>query len=287
MRLYKFIFIYSVFIIGLVSCKKKSDLVLSSDQLGIGSYLKLDSTINRNINFADLNNTSVAINVSGYGEPVDSVIIYVSPTNSIDKTTWRRIKGYKTVDNKAQLVVRATELAAALGIPPSSLVPGKQYTLFNEVVTAGGKRYSVVNTVSDFESAVDYKMAMRWIATVICPFVPSQTAGTYIITVDRWDGAVGEQAVVTTTSNTVTITYLYPYASPDPGFRPVTINVDPATGVATMPKQTYGGYGPGFQNFTGQGSGYVFSCTGTITLNVTHVSAGGTSYGTYPITLVK
>lgn len=287
MRLNKILIIFTAFFAGLVACKKKSDLILSPSQLETGSYLKLDSTVNTNLNYADLNNTSVSIFVSGYGEPVDSVVIYASTNNSTDRATWRRIKAYKTANNSAQLVVRATELAAALGIPPTSLAPGKQYALFNEVVTASGKRYSVINTESTFETAADYKMALRWRATVICPFVPSQTAGTYTIQVDPWDGAVGQTAVVTTTANTVTVTYLYPFAGPDPGFAPVTINVNPATGVATMPKQTYGGYGPGFQNFTGQGSGYVFSCTGTITLNVNHVSAGGTNYGTYTITLSK
>lgn len=287
MRLFKIMLLFSAVALIATACKKDTDLILSSDQLGTGSYLKLDSTINTNINFADINNTSVSINVSGYGEEVDSVIVFASTDNSTNRANWRRIKGFKMADNKTTLVVKATELAAALGIAPTALEPGKQYTLFNEAVTKTGRRFSVQNTNSEFESAVNYKMSFRWRATVICPFVPAAAVGVYTITQDPWDGAVGETAVVTATANSITITYLYPYATPDPGFAPVTVTVNPANGSATLAKQTYGGYGPGFQNFTGQGTGFVFSCTGTITLNVNHVSAGGTSFGTFPITLKK
>jgi hypothetical protein len=282
----KAIFLLLSLVVGIVGCKKDSNLILSPSELGIGSYLKLDASANRNINYADINNTTVSITVSGVGEEADSVVVYVSTNNTTSMSTWRRVKAFKTTDNKAVLNVKATEIAAALGIAPTALTPGRQYILFNEVVTKSGRRFSLQNTNAEFESSADYAMGLRWATTVICPFVPANTNGTYTITRDPWDGAVGETAVVTTTANTVTITYLYPYATPDPGFAAVTINVDPATGAATMPKQTYGGYGPGFQNFSGQGTGFVFSCTGTITLNVTH-TLGGASYGTYPITLVK
>jgi len=284
----KVLLLLAAFAAGMVACKKDTDLILSPDELITGSYLRLDSSINRNINYADLNNSQVGIIVSGIGEEVDSVIVYVSTNNSTNLSTWRRVKAFKTADNKATLTVRATEIAAALGIPATSLNPGNQYILWNEVVTKSGRRFSLQNTNAEFESSADYRMGLRWATTVICPFDPTASAGVYTITQDPWDGATGATAVVTTTSNTVTITYLYPAAGLyNQPAQAVTINVNPATGAATMPKQVYGGYGSAFANFTGQGTGYVFSCTGTITLNVTHVSAGGTSYGTYPITLKK
>jgi hypothetical protein len=65
------------------------------------------------------------------------------------------------------------------------------------------------------------------------------------------------------------------------------LTVNAATGGVTVAKQTYGSYGTGFENFTATGSGFFFSCTGQITLSLTHVSGGGTGYGTYPLRMSK
>jgi hypothetical protein len=283
-------FLFLAIVVGLAACKKETDLILSPSELETGSYLKRDQAVKLTLNYNQINNESATINVSGYGEEVDSVVVYASTNNSSNRTTWRRIKAFKTTDNKATLVVTATELATALGRTPSQLNPGTQYTMFNEVVTKSGRRFSLSNTNSEFESSPDYAMAMRWTVSVICPFDPAASAGTYTIISDPWDGGDGEEVEITTTANSIIITYLYPYA----GFfnqdaRPVTVQVDPATGAATMARQIYGGYGAAFADFSGAGTGFVFSCTGRISLSVNHVAAGGTgaNYGNYTIVLQK
>jgi hypothetical protein len=73
----------------------------------------------------------------------------------------------------------------------------------------------------------------------------------------------------------------------NPGLAPVTIAVNPQTGTATVAKQTYGSYGGSYNNMTVEGSGFFFSCKGTINLNTTHRFANGSVEGQYPLALVK
>ena len=87
--------------------------------------------------------------------------------------------------------------------------------------------------------------------------MPAQATGKYTITKDGWDGAVSETCNIVGSTGKAVVTYLFPYAE-TPGFNPVTITVDPATGAATVAKQTYGSYGAGYENFTCEGTGGFF-----------------------------
>ena len=71
---------------GLAACKKSTDLILSPDQLAVGSYLIEDSQGNDTL-FLNSQSTPVVFSVHAYGEQVDKVTVYVSTNNSIDKTT--------------------------------------------------------------------------------------------------------------------------------------------------------------------------------------------------------
>jgi hypothetical protein len=293
MRIIKFLSLVVALSTVFISCTKENSDKLSGDvtELGRGSYVTLAKANNLNIDYSNLANASVSIDIEGKGDPVDSVITYVSTNNTTTRSTWRRIRGFKVNDNKATLTITASQIATALGILPTALNPGSQYVLFNEVRATDGRIFSITNTNSEFESNVNYQQALRWTATIVCPFTAA-SAGTYLITVDPWDGATGELVSVTVpTATTAVVTYLYPYADAGgtPTQKPMTITVNPATGAATVASQVYGNYGAGFDNFAGSGSGFVFSCTGVITLNINHraASGAGTNYGTFPIRLVK
>lgn len=226
--------------------------------------------------------SSVSIKVSGYGNAPDKIKIYVSAnTKTANKASWKFIKEV-TYNGETTLDVKNSEIAAALG---TTVQPGITYWLYNEIITKDGKTHSFANTFGEFESNPNYNMALTWKAVAVCPFNAASAAGVYTITTDGWDGATGEQAVVTASGNTVTVTYLFPYAG-NPGKNPVTIQVNAQTGAATVAPQIYGSYGASFPNFTCEGTGFVFACTGTIDLNLTH-KLGSTNYGTYRIVLKK
>lgn len=264
------------------SCQK-GDIAQDVNSLGIGSYVKLTAAGNLNVDATNLSG-KVSIEVSQYGSEQEKIIMYVSKGNtSLNRSTWKKLKEVPIASGSYKLEVTGQEIATALALTPA---PGDQYTIYNQIITKDGRTFDVVNTFADFAGLPAYNMALTWKATVVCPFSPAAAAGTYVITADNWDGASGETSDVTATASSATLTYAFPYAAP-PGVNPLVLTVNPATGGVTVAKQTYGSYGTGFENFTAAGSGFFFSCTGQITLSLTHLSSGGTNYGTYPLRLSK
>lgn len=271
--------------ISYISSCKTEDIVQDVETLGTGSYVKLVSKNDGIIDATNPAGTSATIKVSEYGPKQQKVVVYVSKgTRTTDRTKWKQVKEVPATDAKEyDITVTGAEIAAAMG---TTLAPGDIYTLYNSCITADGGRFDYGNINTEVAGNPNYNMALTWQATVVCPFIPSAAAGTYTITFDNWDGATGETAAVTATANSATITYAFPYAIP-PGVNPLVLTVTPTTGAVTVAKQTYGSYGTGFENFTAQGAGFFFSCTGFIDLSLQHVAGNGTNYGTYVLRMKK
>lgn len=274
--------LFLALVFTLNSCQK-GEVIQDVNSLGTGSYVTLTAAGNLNVDATNLA-TKVSIEVAQYGSDQDKIIIYVTKGNtSLNRATWKKIKEVTNSGGSYKLEVSGTEISTALGETPA---PGTQYTLYNQIVTKDGRTFDVANTGADFAGLPAYNMAMTWKATCVCPFIASAATGTYRITADTWDGAVGETSAVTATASSATLTYAFPYAEP-PGVNPLVLTVTAATGGVTVARQTYGSYGTGFENFRAEGSGFFFSCTGSITLSLTHTLPSGTNYGTYPLRMIK
>jgi len=264
------------------SCQK-GEVVQDVNSLGTGSYVTLVAAGNLNVDATNLA-TKVSIEVQEYGSSQDKIVMYVTKGNtSLNRANWKKLKEVTNTGGTYKLEVSGQEISTALAEIPA---PGTQYTIYNQIVTKDGRTFDVANTGADFAGLPAYNMAMTWKATCVCPFLPAAATGNYRITADTWDGAVGEVSAVTATANSATLTYAFPYAEP-PGVNPLVLTVAPGTGGVTVARQTYGSYGAGFENFRAEGSGFFFSCTGQITLSLTHTLPSGTNYGTYPLRLSK
>ena len=278
-KIIKLILIVAV-ITGINACKKEGS-ISDVKNLEVGSYLTLDQKVN-DILDATLPSSTVSIKVTEKGSAVDKIKIYVSVnTKTQNKALWKFIKEVP-YSAGVTLVVSNAEIKTAIG---TNVVPGVTYWLYNELIQKDGGVHSFANTFNEYESNPNYNMALTWRAISVCPFNAAAAAGTYTITVDGWDGAAGETAVVTATANSAVVNLLFPYAA-NPGLAPVTLTINPTTGGVTVAKQVYGSYGSGFENFAASGSGFFFSCTGTIDLSLKH-ELGATNYGTYRIVLKK
>jgi hypothetical protein len=266
------------------SCKTE-DIVQDVTTLGVGSYVKLVSKNDGIIDATNPAGTSASVKVSEYGPEQEKVVVYVSKgTRTPDRSKWVLVKEVPaSAAREYDISVTGAEIATALN---TTLAPGDIYTIYNSVITKDGGRFDLGNINSEVAGSPNYNFALTFQATVVCPFIPADAAGTYTITTDGWDGATGETAEITATANSATVTYMFPYAAP-PGVNPVVVTVNPATGSATVAKQTYGSYGTGFENFTAQGTGFFFSCTGFLDLNLQHISGGGTNYGNYILRMKK
>lgn len=275
----------------LQSCEKK-EVLGNFDSLGVGSYLTLEKANKVTLDYSQINNESVSITVKEFGSAIDKVIVYVTAGGAtLNKANWKKIKEYTyTSGTPLDLVVRATEIATALGTTPSALNPGTAYTLYNQVITKDGKTYDAVNTVGALASNPNYRASTTWSANVVCPFVAAGFPGNFVVREDEWaDWGPGD--VVTVTSATANSIALRAYPNPAYGsfIADMTVNIAPATGIATVTNQTYGNYGPNVAATTVGTSNFVFACTGTIDLRLNHHVPGAptSSYGTYWIRLTK
>ena len=270
------------------ACSKKN---ISGDEsnLVLGSYITLDSTIN---NFLDVSNSAsaVSIKVGKYvGVPVTTINVFLATgSNPEDTTGWVLIKSVPYSDG---LVLSATtaDIGKALGSNP---VPGNKYVLQNQIVTTDGRTFSTFNTPDTYNSFPAYNMALTWYATAICAFTGNM-AGNYDLTKDTWNdyGASASNPVLIPNAvmdgpgpNQISI-YVYPGPAYGTETGPMIVNVDPATGTATIVKSDIGNYGPG-QEAIVTGTGIIFDCTGYIDLQI-DFNVGGSDDGTYEMILQK
>lgn len=279
-----------VLIMGLAACKKSTDLILSPDQLAVGSYLVKDSQGNDTL-FLNNPTTPVVFSVHSYGETVDKVTVFVSTNNSIDKTTWKKVKEFPMdATQKATLSVTPADIAAALGSP---IPNGGAFTLYNEVTTHSGATYSLANMNTDFEAAPDYHMGMRWNVFAPCVWDNSTFTGDVVILEDNgWQdyssGEVVQDALQPGPGANQIQIRIYP--SPAYGSNPqwVIVDVDPATLSASISEQYIGDYGSVQATMkTTSPGGQVNPCTGTIDIRNIIIGYGGTPYGPYKLVFKK
>jgi hypothetical protein len=260
------------FLLLVLSCSKSKDFY---DELGQGAYLTLVRQTNGLLNAVDVSSTVGQV-VLSYGEPVESINLYVSATATVDKTKWKLIKN---IPFSGETTIAATnaQIATALGLTPGALAPGSVFHLYNEAVLKDGRKFSSANTSDiDLENQGPFNVAFHFTATVVCPYNPATIAGTYTVVKDDWqDWGVGDLVEVTAGAgaNQINISQVWPNPAFANVVTPLTITVDPVSGTATIPDNvTFGDYGA-YRAVTSTGNtGFVFSCTGQISIRV-HILA--------------
>lgn len=287
------------------SCKKTDGVNPLADikNLSLGTYLTLTENTNLNLNYAAIATSTVGIKVSQYLSPgstsngtgdVDKIKVYVVKGSNSDPASWKLVKTVNYGGPGTALTATGAEVAAALGTTPANLSPGGVYTFYNQIVTKDGKTFDISNVNSNLESNANYNASFRWQAYVVCPFV-APVAGTYKVLRDDWaDWNVGDLVQVKDAgANQIDLSAVWPNVAYGNVVNKLLVNIDPASGTAKVPKVNFGNYGGGY-NMTAQGTGagdvagYVFSCTGYITLqmNVKADATGGNGYNNGATTLI-
>lgn len=284
------------------SCKKTDGNInplTDIKYLAVGSYLVQDSSINANLNSTSSTST-VGFVVHQYplGEDVDHILLYVTLGTSTDTTEWKLVKSVPyTVGSTANLTATTAELATAFGVPASEFAPGSIFTFFTKAVTKTGKTYDINNAGDNGGGGLitgpAYKSAFSFTVYVVCPYTGGM-AGNYKVVRDDWaDWSPGNIVKITegAVANQLNLSLVYPGGGHI--LEPLLVNVDPVTGTATIPKVNYGYYSSPNTSYFGEGAGdgdvagYVFSCTGFITLSIVHTDNGGGDYGPNKLILQK
>ncbi len=287
------IFLSISLLIGVSSCKKTGEQNPLADvtNLGVGAYPTLVSNGNLNIDF-NVPTSSVSIKVDKYGSEVDKINLFVVAGANSDPAAWKKIKTIPFTGTGTEIKATSQDIATALGVTVASLTPGNFYTFYNQVVTKEGKLYDLSNAGSALGSNSNYNAAFQWTAYITCPFI-GPVGGNYKVVYDGdWkDWGTGDVVQVTDgpVANQINLSKVWP----NPAFGSVVdsllVNIDPANGTAKVPKTTFGSYPP-LAIAQGSGAndvaGYVFSCTGFITLNM-KFTYNGAAQGVYKLILQK
>ena len=289
-------------LVVLNSCKKTGgDINPLSDikNLKVGSYLVQDSLINANLNSTSGSSlVGIVVHQFPAGEAVDHILLYSTLGTSTETLKWKLVKSvpYST-GTKVVLSATTAELATAFGVPASNFTPGSLFTFFTKAVTKSGLTYDITNAGNNggggLVSGSAYKSAFSFTVYVVCPYTGGM-AGNYKVIKDDWtDWSVGDLVKVTDGpgANQINLSQVYPNGGTV--INQLLVNIDPVTGTATVPKVTYGRYGGATSvQYSAQGAGpnsvagYVFSCTGFITLSLDQ-QGGGTDYGANKLILQK
>ena len=190
--------------------------------------------------------------------------------------------------------VKLSEFASAVGLSLDELSGGDVFTIHNKVTMADGRVYpdtldlggnQYVNVENSFFTAAGTTSFTSTLALpVLCPFVAADAAGTYTVITEEaevlWAPGHQVEVVAGPGENQVTIKDMFGY----PQKLDVIVDVNPATAVATIAKQVAWdsdeiGFNLGPASVRGQG--LYFSCTGFMSVALTHSVASAEFNGTY------
>ncbi len=276
------------FSIIISSCKKtETNPLLDVKNLSLGSYIAFAEKTSVTFNITDLASAEVSIKVNQVGSDIDKIGMYIVIGANTDTTTWAFIKTVPYTDSATVLSASATEVAAALGITLNDFTAGESFTIYDRIYTKNGRQFDITNINPDVESNSNYNMAFRWTTYVSCPFTGNM-AGTYKVIEDDWaDWSEGDLVTVEDGpgDNQINLEHVYPNPAYGNLLNPIIVDIDPATGIATVPEVQYGDYGGGFIASC-TGGGFVFSCAGTIDLTLDQFTASS-DYGNYRLVLQK
>lgn len=281
--------VVTILLVTTRSCKK-GDVVSDFAANGTGTYLTLVKSTNTIIDYSQRNTSEVSITVKEYGNPVDKIVIYTTKGGvSLDRTKWKKVKEVPYT-GETVLAVKATEIAAALGIPVDALETGASYSLYNQAVTKTGEIHDAANTNSAYQGLSTYNMALTWQAVVICPFTGNM-AGMYEVIQDDWaDWSPGDIVEVMDgpAANQINLSKVWPNPIYGTIINPLVVNIAPTTGAGTVTSGVaFGNYGS-YNAVTGTGStGYVFSCTGQVLMSIRVTATGFGDQGSLKLILEK
>ncbi len=327
-KITNFYFLMSALIFLVSSCKKEGEInpLSSYSNFKQGALWQLKSVINANFNYSQLATSSVGIRVAKYNNGVkfDEISLFVASAATTDYSKWKLVSTQKFTADTIDLTCTGQQLATALGVSLSSFAPGNQFSFYVRVKTSEGLTYDVVNMgqslVADpaggYGIRVGSQSSVQWTAFITCPYSADALFGAgnnsaqFTVVSDGWeDWGSGDVVTVYRGSkanpalaNNISLTGVYGsqlyQASPPAGsYKEVLVNIDPATGSSNIPGVPAVQYSTGGTIYWARGaggsdtapSGYVFSCTGFIGVNINWYAGSltGTNYGAYKLTLQK
>jgi hypothetical protein len=296
------LFLFCTLVLGMFSCEEQGELGLDESDKAFNLRVAPDKAT------FDISAGDPEINFTMYSDTktIDRVTILVelvqfgtdAPT---PRAVLKEIPGNVFSNSSSSNVsIKLSEFANAVGLTVDELAGGDIFTIYNQVSMADGRVYpdtlnlggdDFINVENSFFTAAGSTSFTGTLDfPVLCPFIASDAAGTYEITTEEaevvYDPNYDPEVIAGPGPNQVTIKDLFSH----PEGYDVVVDVDPVTDVATVRKQVAwnsDNFGFGLGEASIEGTGLYFSCTGFLTLNLTHSVEAFAFQGTYKLELTK
>jgi len=269
-----------LFLLIMNSCRDEDTLVLNPDAIPHGIMVCLEEITSPVLDVTDLANSAFEASLSVPSDNVDTYVV-MAQRRSTTTSDWVEVKRITDFPKTCDLSISASEIAAGLGIELTDLLPGDEIDFDAYAIGDNGDTATWNNLDQDLGTNPGQKQGFRYVTYISCPFSAGESAGTYKMMVDDfevlWDGDSTVTVIAGPGENQITLVDIFHHPNPDnPGSTyDVVVDVDPLTGIATVEVQIAwnydnydpaSGYGPGYIS----GTGFVFSCTGSIILSLEH-----------------
>lgn len=310
-NLFKYIFLG--LLIPLFACEDDDVVRFPEFQEGATMRIQVDPEFAA-LNAADIPNAKLRFSVFTVNDNIETVTLYGEYYSFANDSTYDQVEliQWTQEDFDEEGAIRNVEFTSQFLAEKFNLENG-----INDL--GGGDRFDIINITELTDGRVFPDTVLKdtpyearnveagilvgetssfsdgFTAFVSCPFIQDDAVGTYQVVVDEWgDWDVGDQIEVVANAggDGVIIKGIYSkWRSDARGPYDVEVLVDEGSGVASVARQRaweyfwYAGQ-EGYGTGSVDGSGFVFSCSGVITLSLRHTVAAG-SFGTYTLTLQK
>ncbi len=297
-----FLFLICTLVFGMFSCEEQGELGLDESDKAFNLRVAPDKAT------FDISVGDPEINFTMYSDTktIDRVTILVElvqfgSDGPTPRAVLKEIPGNVFSNSPSStLSIKLSEFANAVGLTVDDLAGGDIFTIYNQVNMVDGRVYpdtlnlggdDFINVENSFFTAAgttSFTGVLNF--PVLCPFIPSDAAGTYEITTDEAEvifAANHEPEIIAGPGpSQVTIKNLFGH----PESYDVVVDVNPVTDVATVRKQVAwnsDNFGFGLGEASIEGGGLYFSCTGFLTLDLEHSVEAFAFQGTYKLELTK
>lgn len=275
----------TVMLLSVVSCKKQN-IASDSKNLGNGSYVTLEKATRLTLDGTNIAASSFSFDVKQLGKDIDKIKIYVAESETQDKTKWKFIKEVP-YSGVTTLSATGPQVATALGKANSDFSPGDFVYIYPELILKDGRTFSFANTLADFEALSAYNMAMKVAVAITCPVDFSNFDNVdWEVVEDGWeDFGPGDLITIKKgpAANQITLVDTYPTAF---AHKDIVVNVDPATGLSTIPRIIFGAYSSTGTRYAVDGRGFAITCIGQLIFKNLHFTdKDGGDQGNYNLIL--
>ncbi|MDX2301328.1 MAG: hypothetical protein NW226_00955 [Microscillaceae bacterium] len=309
--------LYSFLCLGLMFGMSSCEDELFYQTVPNGPMVLLDNVVVAVFNAADITNATYEADIRVPANNVQSYKLFARVTRGSFVSDLSEVK--TITDFSSRMVITAAELANAIDTLKRSnynpadpatyvlvdgsddLLPGDRIDFDNQVTgTIGGRSVTLTSADQDADLATNpnQRSGYRFTTFVSCPFTAADMVGTYSVVADpgEWtlpDASITVSVEAGASANQIIIKDMFGHAAFTPstsdGPFDVIVTVNATTGQATVARQNAfdtANYNLAFGIGTVDGSGFAFSCTGGINLNLTFRVAAG-SFGTFAYNLQK